>query len=373
MPTILSIDDERANQVLIQQSLKDDFTVELASNGLEAVACIEQQRPDLVLLDVNMPEPNGIDTCHRIRELAGIEELPIIFVSAFTDIEDKLKGYEAGGNDYICKPIVIPELHSKIRVLLEQRDKFQQSQTTLQTTRHAMMSAISYAGELGSIIQFFEEGFRCQDHSELADVIFSVGTQLGLSLSIQFRTESGPLTLTQRGVCSPLEEELLTQSQYADRIVSFRRKALYNAPTLSILARNMPIEDEELCGRIRDHLAIILHACEAQIDLITARRRARRNRNQEIDSLFSTVISDFSILSEMLDQYQNRMEENLEEFRIDFEETAATCDIQAQQVSTLMESLDRLFDANYVSRKQREVIERVTMEIAGKIAAIKED
>lgn len=372
MHTILSIDDERANQMLISRSLEKDFSVDLAHSGDEALRQIEANPPDLILLDVNMPGMDGIDTCYKIREIAGLEELPIIFISALSDLEDKLKGYEAGGNDYICKPIVIPELYSKIQVLLEQKSKYGQNLKTLQSTRQAMLSALSYAGELGSIIQFFEDGFRCANLADLASVIFSVGEQLGLSLTIQFRSDEKVATISSTGVAAPLEEELLTQAQCGERIITFRRKSLYNARTISILVRNMPVEDEELCGRIRDHLAIILHACEAQIDLIAARNRARKVRNREIDSLLNTVISDFSTLSQMLDQYQNRMEENLEEFRIDFEETAATCDIQATQVSSLMESLDRLSDANNVSRKQREVIERVTMEIANKIASIKE-
>lgn len=372
MYSILSVDDEPANQKLITMSLEKDFRVRLADSGESALRAIESEIPDLLLLDVNMPLMNGLQACQRIRESVGIETLPIIFVSALTSLEDKLNGYAAGGNDYIGKPIQIPELVSKINLLIEQKEKYQQVRSSLDSTREAMFSAINYAGELGSVIQFFERGFGSEELSDLANAVFSACSHLGLSVSIQFRTEGRIENYSSIGVVTPLEQELLTQAQYGDRIITHGKKSLYNAASVTIMAKNMPLEDADMCGRIRDHLAIVLRACELQIELICARKNAQVSRNHHIDILCQKIAEDLSSLNEMLDHYQQRVAANFTEFRMDFEETAIVSDISKDQLDTLMGSLGRLFDTHKEAQYQKDAISDLIADITETLSTIKE-
>lgn len=369
---ILSIDDEPANQKLIQKALEKDYQVELADSGQSGLQIIEENMPDLVLLDVNMPGINGLDTCKQIRELAEVEELPVIFVSALSTLEHKLGGYEAGANDYIAKPIMLPELVSKIKLLLEQRAKYQSIRSNLDSTRQAMFSALNYAGELGSLIQFFEGSFACENLEGLADVIFAAGEQLGLSISLQFRVKGVDFNYSSNKVVSPLEAELLSQAKYGERIIGYGNKSLYNAECLTILVKNMPLEDEEMCGRIRDHLAIILRACESQLELLLVREEVKATRNQSIDMLSRKIAEDFDALCEMVDQYQRRVETIYDEFKLDFEEAAIMCDIDKTQLQTLMQSFERLQETHRSARVQKEAIEDIIVDITSSIATIKE-
>ncbi len=100
---ILVVDDEPAN-VEILEELLEDFNVQSAANGREALQKIEIFEPDLILLDVMMPSMNGYDVCRYIRSRARSVGSTVIFLSAKADAEDIQAGYDSGGDDYITKP-----------------------------------------------------------------------------------------------------------------------------------------------------------------------------------------------------------------------------------------------------------------------------
>lgn len=372
MYSILSVDDEPANQYLISSALKSDFRVSLASNGEEAIRFVKNEQHDLVLLDVNMPVLDGLETCRLIRDEINLEQLPVIFISASSRMEDKLMAYEVGGNDYIVKPILLPELSSKINVLLQQKKLFGEVQASLNDTRQAMFSAINYAGELGSVIQFFERSFGSDKLEELAEAIFAASAEFGLSVSVQFRVGGDNLTLSSNKISTPLETELLSQGQFGRRIITVGNKSIYNAESVSILVKNMPVEDQELCGRIRDHLAIILRACEAQLELIFTRVEAKTARNRDIDRLCDKLMADFVDLNGMLDDYQADLESMYDDFRLDFKEAALMCDLDREQASILTGSLARLFETRDNVEVQKQTIRDAISEVTNKILAVKE-
>jgi diguanylate cyclase (GGDEF)-like protein len=103
--TVLVVDDTPANLKLLYELLKDECSVRTASNGPKALAiCQSEQRPDLVLLDVMMPDMDGYEVCRRLKEDPRSRDIPVIFITAKTDIEDEQKGLELGAVDYITKP-----------------------------------------------------------------------------------------------------------------------------------------------------------------------------------------------------------------------------------------------------------------------------
>lgn len=115
VPTILVVDDTPANlSVLVDHLEHHGFTVVVAQDGYEAIKRAQFVQPDLILLDVMMPGINGFETCHQLKQLAQVKDIPVIFMTALTDTEDKLKGFDAGGIDYITKPFQINEVLVRI-------------------------------------------------------------------------------------------------------------------------------------------------------------------------------------------------------------------------------------------------------------------
>jgi two-component system sensor histidine kinase/response regulator len=115
---ILVIDDDRVNLGLLADVLKE-YRVRTASSGEEALALIPVFGPDLILLDINMPGMGGYKTCRIIRADENYNLIKILFISGNTSLEERLKGYEVGADDYVVKPFNVEELRAKVAVFMK--------------------------------------------------------------------------------------------------------------------------------------------------------------------------------------------------------------------------------------------------------------
>jgi class 3 adenylate cyclase len=116
---ILIVDDEPFNLDLLEQELADQqYDIERANDGVEALAKIESYAPDVVLLDYMMPNMNGIEVVRRLRESEKHRSLPVILVTAKGSQEDKIRGLDAGADDYVVKPFDSFELLARVRAMM---------------------------------------------------------------------------------------------------------------------------------------------------------------------------------------------------------------------------------------------------------------
>jgi DNA-binding response OmpR family regulator len=119
--TVLVVDDELGALTLIGIMLeRGGFNVLKAKDAQAALATLDQQTPDLIILDVMMPGMNGIELCRVIRARAETAKTPIVILSARGDAESVMHGMEAGANDYLPKPILHHDLVAKVRAILAQ-------------------------------------------------------------------------------------------------------------------------------------------------------------------------------------------------------------------------------------------------------------
>jgi putative two-component system response regulator len=117
-PLILAVDDEATNLQLLRQILQDHYRLLFAKDGARALELARQERPDLVLLDVMMPGMSGYEVCAALKAHAATAAIPVIFVTALTDTDDELEGFEAGAVDYITKPVSPPIVRARVRTHL---------------------------------------------------------------------------------------------------------------------------------------------------------------------------------------------------------------------------------------------------------------
>ncbi|MCL2682657.1 MAG: response regulator transcription factor [Bacteroidales bacterium] len=117
---ILLVDDEPDILEFLSYNLrKVDFEVVTAKNGKEALVLAKKNRPDLVVLDVMMPEMDGIETCHELRKIKGLEHTFIVFLTARGEDYSQIAGFDAGADDYITKPINPKLFITKINAILK--------------------------------------------------------------------------------------------------------------------------------------------------------------------------------------------------------------------------------------------------------------
>ncbi len=119
MSRILVIEDEQAIAELVKINLELlGHQVITAPDGIKGLAMSQQNRPDLIVLDVMMPDLDGFTVCQRLRQNPATNHIPVLMLTALSTTKDKVAGFDAGADDYLPKPFDIPELQVRVRALL---------------------------------------------------------------------------------------------------------------------------------------------------------------------------------------------------------------------------------------------------------------
>ena len=118
-PTVLVVEDEDALATLLQYNLeKEGYRVIHAGDGEEALILVQEQQPDLVVLDWMLPKVSGIEVCRRLRQRPGSRNLPILMLTARGEESDRVRGLDTGADDYLVKPFAMTELTARIRAVM---------------------------------------------------------------------------------------------------------------------------------------------------------------------------------------------------------------------------------------------------------------
>jgi diguanylate cyclase (GGDEF)-like protein/PAS domain S-box-containing protein len=132
--TILIVDDTPENVSLLEAILSPEYTIRTASQGSEALQIAREMPPDLILLDILMPDMNGYDVCRALKADAATKRIPVIFVTAMLEAGDETNGFEAGGVDFITKPVIGAIVRSRVKAhlaLKEAQDELEEWNSNL--------------------------------------------------------------------------------------------------------------------------------------------------------------------------------------------------------------------------------------------------
>lgn len=142
---ILAVDDTPINLNIIKAALGREFTIKAATSGPVALKIARSQQPDLILLDIMMPDMDGYEVCRLLRDTPDTRDIPIIFTTALSEVDDEVKGLELGAVDYISKPINPAILRARVRTQLALRQaqaELQQKNRRLQNERETVESIV---------------------------------------------------------------------------------------------------------------------------------------------------------------------------------------------------------------------------------------
>jgi adenylate cyclase len=169
-PRILVVDDTPVNITLLSDLLKTKgYAVASAASGPEALEKIDRETPDLVLLDVMMPGMTGYDVCRKLRENSATSLLPVVMVTALDPAQERVKGLEAGADDFLSKPINQPELLARVRSLLRIKELHDDLTTLNRSLEQRVQEQVAQLERLGRLKRFFSP--------HLAELIVAGGTE----------------------------------------------------------------------------------------------------------------------------------------------------------------------------------------------------
>ena len=113
--TVFVVDDHPDNVALLAQLLRNaGYLVRVANSGRRALAAVASQPPELILLDINMPELSGYEVCAQLKANPATRDIPVMFLSALDDVRDKIDAFKAGGVDYVTKPFQAEEVLARV-------------------------------------------------------------------------------------------------------------------------------------------------------------------------------------------------------------------------------------------------------------------
>ena len=308
---ILIVDDSADDIHVLMESLKQDYAVLAATGGEKALElAAKNPHPDVILLDVMMPDMDGYETCRRLKADPDTRDIDVIFVSAQDTTEEKLAGYDAGASDYLIKPVQPSELLQKVRLAINNKEARTAAAAEQAMAMQTAMTAISSIGEQGVVLDFMRRSFTVTSVEELAQLIVEVTTNYGLENSVQICGSREITNASSQGSMSPLEQELLIRLKDAGRLRELGGNFVANFGAITQLIKNMP-EDEEKRGRLRDHLAVLMEGAEARLSTLEMDQELARvvtDSNQALQNIEAMQKSQKQTAMQIMDDVVGQLE-----------------------------------------------------------------
>lgn len=366
MQKILVTDDDAFMRVMIAEAIGDRYEIVEAASGDECLALAASEKPDAILLDVEMVGLDGYETCRRLKADFELDGIPVIFVSSHDQIEARLRGYEAGAEDYIVKPFAAQEIAAKIAALLGKVSQTAQLKQMASYASQTAMTAMSSMSEIGSLLQSLQAFNNCVDFQALLDATLGGLRAYGLEGAVQIRTQGATLTSATHGEASPLEASVISHMAGMERIVQYRNRLSITYPSVSLLVSNMPLEDADRCGRLRDHLAVLVESAEVRSNTLIADARSRE-RGERIAAAVKRITDTLAEIDD--DQRHSRVNTTaaIQELTASLERAWVKLALTEQQeqfiANIASDGVARVQDAQLAEAGQQDKMSKVVREL----------
>jgi CheY-like chemotaxis protein len=336
--SILCVDDEPVNLIIMEELLRDNYTLNTVKSGESCLEQVGLQKPDLILLDVNMPKMDGLETCERLKTDTETAEIPIIFVSALASHEELMAGYEAGGDDYITKPFSEEILQKKVQIVLASQQRKRELEQISDRAVEALKVNLTNTEMLGMVVQFLHRCQRVDDVDDLVNNVFDCLREFELESSLLIQAEPENRVWFSDGIDRPMENQILESLRGQDRVLSFGTRLAINSDHVTLLVRKLPSGQEEI-ENLRQQLVIMiegldtrLHAMQAEMlfdsrrELLTQVLESTRDKLGEIDEQHKRQTL---VASEIATEMGNELEKSMPQL-----------DLTEQQKKALLKIID---------------------------------
>jgi DNA-binding response OmpR family regulator len=357
LPHLLLVEDNPVNALIVIRGLADQYDIEHVETAEACQEAIASKVPDIVLLDVVLPGSDGYSICRQLRADSATHHLPVIFVSAKDAMEDRLAGYDAGGNDFLVKPISIAELKQKAALAMRFAENNRHLRSDVDSAFRTAMSAMSSAAELGVVLHFFRESFTAASVAHLAKHVIETMGRLDLDASVQLRGRYGTCSMNAEGFCSPLEDSILSNVRDSGRIFDMGRRTAINYERVTLVAKNMPKDNADQYGRLRDSLTLLAEGIDARMQALDNEEHVLR-RNKVLQELTQTAESVRDNLDSHLRQLSVLYSTQIRKVVGEVSDSMVFLGLSAYQ----SEGLNKILDT---TQSQIEEVEDLLVEIKG--------
>jgi DNA-binding response OmpR family regulator len=293
-PTILVVDDDSIIRKVVERVLSEEYQVIEAVDGQDGLQKARAMMPAAIIADVQMPSLNGFALCQAIKDDFDISDIPVMLMSAAENTDELLKVYDVGGEGFITKPLNPKVLLSRVAHMLQVCADRAQLKSPVHFATTTAFTAMSSMSETGLLMETLKHFNGSNTPLGLAKQVMAALQQFQLDGVVQLSTDNEIVAINAKGEATGVERAVLQQMATMDRIVRFRNRLSVNFPNVKLIVNNMPVADEERCGRLCDHLAILVEAAESRLEAILVKATLAATQNQlaimdSIQSLTSTL------------------------------------------------------------------------------------
>lgn len=310
MEKVLVVDDDPMIRMAHERMLSDNFEVSSIDSGRGVFEVFEERQPDVILLDVNLPDLSGFDVCKRLDEQGLLKHTAVIFVSGHTDLETRITAFNSGGDDFIGKPLDPVELLSKMEVLNSRKRKAAQISSDLKEAQQAVMTVLSTSSELGRVMQFVEHSFSLHSIEKLVTSAFELLDSMGLKSACLTEVNGEKQFLSSEGVIKPIEQELLELLRSKGRFYDFNARTQTNYSHVSLLIKNMPLGEPEKYGRIKDLIPAVMGCLNSRLTQIESQQSLIKQAHDLVYS-FDVIQATMRSLTSSLGSNQQKASDRL--------------------------------------------------------------
>ncbi|MEH6396308.1 response regulator [Pseudoalteromonas sp.] len=331
---VLAIDDDKYVHHVIEESLAGFCQLIHAKNGDEGLRQAQKYNPDIILLDVEMPGKSGYQVCTELKSNEQTKDIPVMFLSGKSELPERVKGYNAGAADYIVKPFNAEELMARIRILYQYRQHSIKLKNDVERAQITAEIAMTDSGDMGRIMRYVGQTYHAHDLQSLSSYFFEFFRPLNLDVVVAFWYQDVGVVCTDDGGVCPLEQELLEKHRYSNRFVDFSSRTIINYPKVSILIKNMPLDDAALYGRYKDLFPHILEVTNAKIQDMEVNEKALAQAHA-VGNAFNQLASQLFVCSEAREDSVVKLATQLSELRALLQQSPADNQALALQVTQL--------------------------------------
>ncbi len=334
-PTICITDDSSEERLLLKLLLEDDYQIIEADSGEVCLELIQEKVPDLLLLDVNMPGIKGYEVCQKLRMKAETLDLPIIFVSGLDSTEERLEGFESGGDEYIIKPINPDDLLEKVKYYISGSEEKKSSHKQATEAMQVAMEAMTVSSELGQIVAFIKKGQDLTTAESIGLAMLEITKEFQLDSAVMVHIGEKKLFFGCQE--DSLEAQFLNKVENSkERILNLGVRTVVCDPYLVLLIKDMPIDDEKKTGRLKDHLAVLMDIGSGFAASIKAQMQVAEVRTEFLHEIIAIAEDQIKLTSQKISAHSKGATDIMQDMIGELESMLFSLGLEEDQEKKLM-------------------------------------
>ncbi len=281
----------------------EKFDAKQITGDDDLISTLRTDNYKVIVLDLSVAQDLDLDYCEKWLDKPEVKNTPVVLLTRSQSVQDKLKALEIGFDDFVENTVTSDEACVRVTKSIFHRIATEQIANRLELANQAARSAMVDNSDLGANLQFLLSVHDCDNLDELGQQFFATVERYGLKCSLQMRSVMGDKNMEAHGMAKDLEAHLLTQMTESGRYVDFGKRTICNYDKVSLLIKNMPVDEPEKYGMTKDNTFCLVQGLNARIHALEDKYRIQEER----DALTKLSEDVNSVMHSLNESYQEVM------------------------------------------------------------------